>query len=322
MRKTIAPMLLGLLPALCLITSPVGAQFIDEVPIEDNRLGPPQTVRLQVGIIVTATGSPLLGVTGSTPVPIDWPEQQVKVVDEQASSHARRVTYETVGGTMKRMVVTFPKIGPRDTAQAMVTFEITRRAILAPESTDEYRLPKKIGRDVRPYLSSSPYIETRNARIRKAAREVTVNVEGDWKKAEAIYDWVRERVEYKKGPLKGAYAALRDGTGDCEELSSLFIAMCRINNIPARTVWIPGHCYPEFYLTDAEGVGHWFPCQAAGTRAFGSMPEYRPILQKGDNFKIKEFKDRQRYVAEHLKIRDVRGGSKPKVEFVRRVLPN
>ena len=44
------------------------------------------------------------------------------------------------------------------------------------------------------------------------------------------------------------FAALRDGTGDCEELSSLFIALCRAHGIPARTVWVPDHCYPEFYL--------------------------------------------------------------------------
>jgi hypothetical protein len=90
-------------------------------------------------------------------------------------------------------------------------------------------------------------------------------------------------VQYKDEPLKGALAALRDGTGDCDELSSLFIALCRANDIPARTVRVPGHCYPEFYLLDAQGKGRWYPCQAAGTRAFGGMPDPRPILQKGDN---------------------------------------
>jgi hypothetical protein len=98
--------------------------------------------------------------------------------------------------------------------------------------------------------------------------------------------------------------------------------MCRINDVPARTVWIPGHCYPEFYLVDADGTGHWFPCQVAGTRAFGNMPEHRPILQKGDNFRVPEFRERQRYVAEHLTIRDAPGGNKPKVQFIRKVLPN
>ena len=76
-----------------------------------------------------------------------------------------------------------------------------------------------------------------------------------------------KKVEYRFDPkIKEARAALDDGYGDCEELTSLFIAMCRINKIPARAVWVPGHCYPEFYLEDEQGNGHWYPCQAAGQR--------------------------------------------------------
>ena len=71
--------------------------------------------------------------------------------------------------------------------------------------------------------------------------------------------------------------------------------------MPARTVWVPGHCYPEFYLEDAEGKGHWFPCQAAGVRSFGGIDEKRPILQKGDNFTVPKRREKQRYVSEFLK---------------------
>jgi hypothetical protein len=71
-------------------------------------------------------------------------------------------------------------------------------------------------------------------------------------------------------------------------MGSLFVALCRAESIPARLVRVPGHCYPEFYLLDRNGKGHWFPCQAAGTRAFGSMPDPRPILQKGDNVLVPE----------------------------------
>ncbi|HWC91000.1 MAG TPA: transglutaminase domain-containing protein, partial [Pirellulales bacterium] len=74
-----------------------------------------------------------------------------------------------------------------------------------------------------------------------------------------------------------------------------------------------GHCYPEFYLEDKEGKGYWFPCQAAGTRDFGGISEFRPILQKGDNFQVPERKDRQRYIAEHL----TGAGGRPSVEFIR-----
>jgi hypothetical protein len=132
---------------------------------------------------------------------------------------------------------------------------------------------------------------------------------------------VRENVQYQevspeanerdKSPLKGAFAALKDKTGDCEELTSLFIAICRASDIPARTVHVQGHCYPEFYLQDDEGQGHWFPCQAAGSEAFGGIPEHRPIWQKGDNFRAPERpREAQRYVAE----------GKPRVKFVRKQL--
>ena len=91
--------------------------------------------------------------------------------------------------------------------------------------------------------------------------------------------------------------------------------MCRNNGIPARAVWIPGHCYPEFYLENAAGQGFWFPCQAAGTRAFGAMPEYRPVLQKGDSFRIPGNPRPQRYVAESLKA--VKATANPVVKFIR-----
>ena len=177
-----------------------------------------------------------------------------------------------------------------------------------------------MAREVRRYLGTSPFIETRHPQIRSSAKEATEGKENAWEKVEAIYDWVREHVEYKDGALKGALAALRDGNGDCEELSSLFIAMCRVSGIPARTVWLPGHCYPEFYLEDKAGHGRWFPCQAAGTRDFGGMSEFRPILQKGDNFRVPEQKEPQRYVAELLKVKALRGNP-PQHEFIAESLP-
>ena len=298
-------------------------QFLEEGSTDSTeRLAYEKPVQMQVGIIVHATGSPLKGVQGTTPIPIDWPEQQVKIIGEESSPHVRRVTYEMVGDTVKRMKVHIPFVAAGDTAQALVTFECVRHQILAPEETENLSIPKRkqLTPALRKYLGPSPYIETKHSKIRKLGQKVIKEKQGAWNQVEALYDWVRDHVTYKNGPIKGAYQALKDGEGDCEELTSLFIALCRVNGIPARTVWIPGHCYPEFYLVDEAGNGHWFPCQAAGTRAFGSMPEYRPILQKGDNFKIPEKSGRQRYVSEQLKVADVPGGNQPKIEFVRKIL--
>jgi phage/plasmid primase-like uncharacterized protein len=80
-------------------------------------------------------------------------------------------------------------------------------------------------------------------------------------------------------------------------------------------VWVPDHCYPEFYLQDSQGKGTWFPCQIAGDgHIFGSMDEERPILQKGDNFKVPEEKGPQRYVKQSFKATNAEGN--PEVRFV------
>jgi hypothetical protein len=102
----------------------------------------------------------------------------------------------------------------------------------------------------------------------------------------------------------------------------LFIAICRAGNIPARTVWVQGHCYPEFYLEDNKAVGHWFPCQIAGSREFGGIVETRPILQKGDNFKPHPGqKKNQRYLAEFLTGTPAPNASQPSIRAVRELLP-
>ena len=59
----------------------------------------------------------------------------------------------------------------------------------------------------------------------------------------------------------------------------------------------------------------------AGTREFGSMPDTRAILQKGDNFRVPEKKEPQRYVAEFLSVKSIKGTGKPEVRFIREVLP-
>jgi hypothetical protein len=115
--------------------------------------------------------------------------------------------------------------------------------------------------------------------------------------------------------------ALTEGHGDCKEMTSLFIAFCRANDIPARTVHVQGHAYPEFYLLDKEGTGHWFPCQAAGTRAFGGIPEVRPILEKGDNFRDpRNPKNRYHFLPETVTGANAAG--KPRVKFIREIVPD
>ena len=89
--------------------------------------------------------------------------------------------------------------------------------------------------------------------------------------------------------------------GGHDDMTSLFVALCRAAEIPARTVWVPQFSYAEFYLVDKKGEGHWIPCSPAGTKAFGEMLDTKPVLAKGDNFvPPSNSREHQRYIRETI----------------------
>lgn len=283
-------------------------------------LGQRQTLtqRWQVGVKINAVGGPCAGLFGTVPVPQDWPEQNVKIVDEEISPFVRRVTYRDLGG-VRQMLFTIPFLPPGETATALVTFEVTRTVTPEPQNPDRFVFTENAPRDVRQYLGASPGIECRNGSIRSLSRELTSQEQPAWRTVESIYDWVRENVKYENGSFRGAAAALQAKSGSRDDLTSLFVALCRAAKIPARLVFVPDNSYAEFYLEDENGEGHWLPCQVAGTRDFGSLTDSRPILQKGDNFKVPEKRTPQRFVAEFLTGKG--GTGRPDVQFVRNLLP-
>jgi hypothetical protein len=283
------------------------------------KMGSAQTKTIKIGLKIKAVGGPCRGIVASVPIPTDWPEQKVKAGEEDLSPGIHHVTYRTLEGGVKQMIITIPTLAAGEEAHALVSFEVTRSSLDPPEDTSIYKecAKEKLPKEVLPFLGPSPLIESTHPKIAALAKETTEG-KSDWEKLEAIYDTTREKIKYQNGAIKGALKGLTDGTGDCEELTSLFIALCRASGIPARSVWVPDHCYPEFYLVDGDGKGYWFPCQAAGSRALGGIPEHRPILQKGDNFRDPDRpKEKLRYVSEHLKATAAKGVGQPQVEFVR-----
>lgn len=280
-------------------------------------LGERRRIPYRVGLTVVASGGPCRAIYATLPVPAEWPEQAVEVVGEDASADVRAIRYRTLPGGVKQMLVDIPELPVGQEARAIVSFTVDRAALVPPADPSALTIADKPAKDLKPYLGPSPSIETRHPKVMKFARSLGEGLEG-WQRVEAIYDAVRETVEYRNGPLKGAARALADGWGDCEELTCLFIACCRVQGIPARTVWVEGHCYPEFHLVDADGRGSWFPCQAAGTRAFGGMPDHLPILQKGDSFRDPDRPGKPlRYVSEFCRGAAVSEAGSPQVEWIR-----
>ncbi|QDT10480.1 transglutaminase-like domain-containing protein [Planctomycetes bacterium K23_9] len=279
----------------------------------------PKSQTWRIGLVLD-TPVTCTNVFATFPVPMDWPEQTVTLQSKEIDRRVTAWKVRDVAKGAKQVMLQIPKVAANTTAEVTFTMSIERSRILPPTKTDDLRIPKKIGRELRVFTSNSPYIDASNARIKMVSKELAAkDAANDWERVEQIYDYVRDNVRSVDGDLKNASVALREGKGDCEEMTSLIVALCRNAKVPARMVWIPDHCYPEFYLEDADGNGHWFPCQARGTRQFGRMDEYRPILQKGDRFKVPESRTPVRYVAEHFKC-DRKGSAKPRPVFVRELV--
>lgn len=322
---------LGVVLALVLFLSPPTSHLLAQIAVAQDETseaaaeGPlsytaPKSVEMLIGLQVTAGNGNMLGTFAMTVFPTEWPEQTVEIVGINVPGGFRH-GFRDLPGNNRQLLLQSQVIPAGAQMEATVHVRIQKKHIVGPTDTTEFVVPRRLPRDVKIYTGNSPFIEANSSEIRKIVRDIEAQDPlTEWKKVEMLYDWVRDNIAYERGELKSVREALRDRTGDCEEMTSTFVALCRAARVPARCVWIPNHCYPEFYMQDKEGNGYWFPCQVAGTRNFGSMPEYLPILQKGDRFKVPEKPELQRYLADYLKAKKVTGSVDPKVKFIRQLL--
>lgn len=279
-------------------------------------LGEETTQRYRAGIKFKQ-GTNVGGLRVVFPVPRAWGEEQkVRVVNDSVPPpFVARLRGDT---GLAYMELTADKFRPLADTEVVFTYEVTRRERLplSESAAAQWQIPKKLPSDLEAYFrTESPKIEHRSRKFADLFQQITQGIDSDWKKVEAIYDYVRERFtyddSYKGKPAKGAYDSITDGKwqADCKDMTFVFVAICRAGKIPARTVRLPTHCYAEFYLeksidaeeqeTDSKSrrrrnnnsatvTGSWFPCQLAGDRDFGSIRGGEPILQRGDNYSFTE----------------------------------
>ncbi len=320
----IGPVIAALL--LLLATVPAGRAEVDskaEKPAQRGpKLGEADVQTWKIGMIVSASGGPVGRLTGTTTVPMKWPEQSLRLVSKDLSPGVT-ISYKSYG-TATQMIVNIPRVADGKEVHAILTMEVTRHTLLPPDETDLYVLPdvKSLPPDFKQYLNPSPLIESNHARIKAIAKQLGEGQTKAWPHVRAIYDWVRKTIQYQKdlhlkkdAPLPGCVEAIDKGFGDCNQLTSTFIAICRASGIPARTVRIPDHCYPEFYLHDEKGQGHWFPAEVSGTEDFGGIFTHTPILQKGDAFRVTVPKtETVRFLPESLISPNLKSGGRPEMK--------
>jgi transglutaminase-like putative cysteine protease len=134
-------------------------------------------------------------------------------------------------------------------------------AFLGSESNDE---------------SGRTMIDPYNSEIQAVAERVKAETGSDdaWTVAKAMFIWLKNNTSYYHGPesdtyTKSAIEVLHSGNGDCDELSFLYISLCRAAGIPARFVegymveknpdLYIGHVWAEFY------DGEWVPVEVASS---------------------------------------------------------
>ncbi len=293
----------------------------DEPPSDGIQLSAPRTMDMRFGMTFYANTNYCSDMHATIAFPLDWPEQKVtlKSVDiPQNAAWEYRDLPAKVPPTARQIVMQIASMAPNAQLDMVFEVEIEKSFINPPEDPTQFVIPKKVPKEMNWYLGNSPMIETNASEVKKIVREIRdAKPENAWLHVEMICDWVQKNIVYRNGPIRRTTDALRDKSGDCEEMTGIFVALCRASNVPARCVWIPDHCYPEFYLEDAQGRGHWFPCQVAGDKQFGQMHEYRPILQKGDRFIVPEKQGPQHYVSEFFTCqkRPV-GSTDPSIETI------
>ncbi|MFN9603896.1 MAG: transglutaminase-like domain-containing protein, partial [Planctomycetota bacterium] len=265
-------------------------------------LSAPRKLDMQFGMRFQANDNLCSQIVATIAFPTNWPEQQVTIVQSQIPPNAAwqfRDLPINASPTARQLVMQIPALQPGGELEFLFQVEVEKYFIDPPEDTTVFVIPKKPGRELNWAMGSSPMIDVSTSEIKRLAKTIVASEPPDaWTHVERIYDWVRENIQYVNGPIRNTREAMKDKKGDCEEMTGIFVAICRASGIPARCVWIPDHCYPEFYLEDKNGKGHWFPCQVAGDRQFGKMHDYRPILQKGDRFKVPEKQGMQHYLSE------------------------
>lgn len=139
-----------------------------------------------------------------------------------------------------------------------------------------YRLPSRDTALAR-WLAPEPLIQSRDPRIAAQARQIIGRERSPSRAAELLLHWVHRSVARSAPPggsVPSAVKVLLTRRGDCNEATTLFVALARSAGLPARSVagllYLDGrfyyHAWAEIYLADWIAVDPTFdqlPADAA-----------------------------------------------------------
>lgn len=101
------------------------------------------------------------------------------------------------------------------------------------------RTDSVLNAETTPFLVPTEKIECDDPELISKAKEITDGIFTDYKKAQAIFEYVNVNMSYDESSTyanKGALSALESMRGVCEEFATLFAALCRAVEVPTRLI--------------------------------------------------------------------------------------
>jgi hypothetical protein len=263
--------------------SPLVLAFVAFAP--DIKVLPEAEYLVETTVRVSSTGGGTI--QGAVPIPREWPEQRIEAVAPETTRCKAKVEPVPPGGAY--LSFTTQKLRPGEWA----TLAYKQRVFVKPRprrKREVYPTAPPLDARIKQYTLPTPTIDCRDPAIRRKAAEICEGADAAWEKAQRLADWTAKHLEYKLMAYTSAKEAFETKVGDCEELSALFVALCRSQGIPARTVMSPGktqkdtgHCWAEILLADKNGETEWLPIDVQ-MRWFAELPVAPMIIQKGENY--------------------------------------
>ncbi|MEZ6095510.1 MAG: transglutaminase domain-containing protein [Pirellulaceae bacterium] len=280
----------------------------------------PIVFRWKVGVRIEGGTKSCSNLLITIPIPTNWPEQTVTVFEQNVPLSSREFQIREGNSGLQQMVATIPKLNANQEVEFEMVFNVQVHKVKPPESPHALLKPKHLDRDMRVYLDASPGISFTYSKLRKQLKEIVENCDNPWDEAKAIYSWIIENIENNHAMPTEALDCFKNRAGGPEDIVGLFVAMCRLNKIPSRTVWVDGTQYAEFYLENEDKEGFWYPVVLTGIPEFAANSDPRIIMQKGDSIRVPEKNTPLRFVNEFVTAEGTSNASKPKVEFIRELV--
>ncbi|WP_428304897.1 transglutaminase-like domain-containing protein [Lacipirellula sp.] len=139
--------------------------------------GSPVTRRMRIGARVEAKGGEVQNIYIMVAAPLSCPEQRVEIIEEEYPTDVGTVDFRTLPDDKRskpganQMLISIPQLPARQTANAVVTYEIQTDHVYAPTETAGLRIPPKTPSDLKLFVKSSPFIEVNDREIRDAVAE-------------------------------------------------------------------------------------------------------------------------------------------------------